>query len=248
MAARAASPGIFWPTAFAAAAFVVLVGLGTWQVQRMNWKADLIEQVEAGVAAAPVSVADAEKLFAEGHAEYRRVAATGTFDHGAERHLYQVGKAGPGWHVFTPLVLADGRALWINRGYVPLAKKAAATRPDSLVEGEVTVTGYLREPERQGWFVPDNAPDKNEWFWRDLAAMAAGTAYPPLPFFIEAEEGGDPGEIPADGVTILDLPNRHFGYVLTWYGLAGTLLLVYVPFIRRRLVRAGDKAGKDHTE
>ena len=235
--------GVVWPTALALAAFLVLIGLGTWQLQRLAWKEALIETIAARTTAAPLSVADAEAAVAAGDALYLRATATGTYDHAYERHLYQIGPDGPGWHVYTPLVLADGRELWVNRGYVPLDREDPATRPDSLVAGVVDITGLVRLPETKGLFQPASDPDANQWYWRDLAGMSAGTGREPLPFFLDAETGGDPGDVPLDGTTIDDLPNRHFGYMLTWYGIALTLVLVYVPFIRHRWKQAASNGA-----
>lgn len=228
---------ILWPTIAAAIAFAILIGLGTWQVQRLQWKEDLLATIDARIDAEPVDLAAAERAFAAGNGDYLRVTVSGTYAHADERHIYQIEQGRPGWHVLTPLVLADGRRLIVNRGYVPLDRKDPASRPETRVAGPVVITGLVRGPQRVGPFAPENAPDKNEWFWRDVPGLAAslpdgGTV---LPFVIDAEAGGDPGDLPIDGTTIVDLPNNHLGYLLTWYGLAVTLVLVYIPFVRRRI-------------
>lgn len=234
---------VFWPTVFAIPALLVLLGLGTWQVQRLQWKESLIETIEARTTLPAIPLAEAEALnVATGDIEYVHTRASGRFDHAAERHFYQTGPHGPGWHIYTPLRLARGRILWVNRGYVPLAQKAAQLRPESQPAGElptdeVTVSGLLRGPSRQRLFVPDNNQENNEWYWLDLDAMSKGLPGDPqvLPFVLEADANTSPETLPIGGVTIIDLPNSHFGYALTWYGLAITLLLVYVPFIAGRL-------------
>jgi len=228
------------------AATAILVGLGTWQVQRLGWKEGLIAQIEARVTAAPVAPDEVETRLKRGDAvEYTRLTATGRFAHERTLYLYQIGAGGPGWHVYTPLEQADDRVLLVNRGYVPLERRDPATRADGLSQGVVTVTGLARTAARKGLFTPDNDRAANEWYWRDIAGMV-DAAYPDgtpdaFAFVLEAEaapaNAGDTPQWPQGGVTLLDLPNKHFGYALTWFGLAATCLGVGGVFISRRLRR-----------
>ncbi len=227
--------GLLWPTVMSGLALALMVSLGLWQVQRLHWKTGLLDQIAARATADPMTVSTALDIWnATEDVEYLRVRVNGIYDHSRERHLYQIGDTGPGWHVYTPLVRDDGSELWVNRGYVPLQQKDRSQRPESMVTDPVAVTGLARAPGERGLFTPQNDVATNTWYWRDLTGMAAGGTTP-LPFFLEAEHGGDPGDLPTDGVTRLDLPNRHFGYALTWFGLAATLVLVYVPFVVGRL-------------
>ena len=101
------------------------------------------------------------------------------------------GKEGPGFHVFTPLETADGRILFVNRGFVPERLKDPASRAAGQPQGEVEVTGLLRRPAEQGWFTPANEPARNLWFWRDLDGMAASVLgrdqARALPFFLDEQ-------------------------------------------------------------
>lgn len=236
---------LVWPTVCTLGALAVLIGLGTWQMQRKAWKEGLIDAIAQRVAADPVPLDTAARRWTDGEdLEYLRVTARGRYRHDKERLLYAPGKAGPGFHVFTPLETAGGRYLFVNRGFVPDALKDPAARSAGKPEGEVQVTGLLRGPAEQGWFVPANDPARNLWFWRDLDGMAASVLGPSqarvLPFFLD-EQSRDParpsGPWPRPGVTHLDLPNRHLEYALTWYGLAGTLIAVYLAFALGRLRR-----------
>ena len=91
------------------------------------------------------------------------------------------------------------------------------------------VTGLLRLPHgRPGWFVPDNRPDLNYWFWVDLPAMAAATSLSDVvPFYIDADATPNPGGWPKGGVTQIDLPNDHLQYAITWFALAAAAVVVY---------------------
>jgi surfeit locus 1 family protein len=237
-AARAPAKSIFWPSFFALGALVVLLGLGTWQVERLVWKEGLIAARRAAVAAPPValpsSLAPARAL------EYHHVGARGHFLNDRELYLGATSEDGrPGYHVVTPLVLDDGRVLLIERGFVPQQRKDPASRAAGEIEGEVTVTGLLRMPPagKPNWFVPDNNAERNYWFYVDIPAMAAAARVEnALPFYVDADATPNPGGLPEGGQTRLDLPNNHLQYAITWYALAAGLIVVYAVFIRRRLM------------
>jgi surfeit locus 1 family protein len=99
----------------------------------------------------------------------------------------------------------------------------------------VTVAGLVRAPETRGRFVPENDPEKNQWFWRDLAGIARAKNLDRVaPFLIDAEATPTAGEWPKGGQTRLALPNDHLAYAVTWFGLAGTLVGVFAVFAWRR--------------
>jgi surfeit locus 1 family protein len=237
-AARTPAKSIFWPSFFALGALVVLLGLGTWQVERLIWKEALIARRQAAVSAPPVelpsSPAVAQAL------EYHHVSASGHFLNDRELYLGATAEDGrPGYQVITPLVLADRRVLLVERGFVPQQRKDPASRSAGELEGEVTVTGLLRIPPagKPHWFVPDNNAGRNYWFYVDIPAMAAAARVENvLPFYVDADASPNPGGLPEGGQTRLDLPNNHLQYAITWYALAAALIVVYAVFIRRRLM------------
>ena len=123
----------------------ILLGLGTWQVQRLHWKEGLIADIAARRVANPASLADIEAMSRAGEdIEYRRVAVSGTFDHSHERHFFATYAGQTGYYVYTPLTLADGRVVFVNRGFVPFDMKEPASRQQGQVEGEVTIEGLAR--------------------------------------------------------------------------------------------------------
>jgi surfeit locus 1 family protein len=224
------------PTIFTLIGLALLVGLGTWQVQRLGWKTALIARREAGAAAAPLEL---PRTLAEASAlEYRRVRAEGRFLHERELYLHATDASGEaGYHIVTPLALARGGTVLVDRGFVPERLKAPETRAAANGGGPVEVTGLLRLPPagKASWFVPDNQPGRNEWFTLDPMAMAqAARVSDALPFFIDAGATPNPGGFPVGGQTPLDLPNHHLQYALTWYALAGCLVIVYIQLVRRR--------------
>jgi surfeit locus 1 family protein len=260
---------LIWPTLAALAGLAVLIGLGTWQMERKAWKEDLLAKIAARVHADPIALtsrvpeAGAALLLKgaddadpglpgqsfiveseeEGDWEYIHVAISGRFLHDRERYLYAPAPNQPGWHVYTPLLESGGRNIvWINRGFVPDTQKAPQTRAEGQVAGEVRVVGLVRLQPHKGLFTPANDPAHNLWYWPDLPAMTA-SAFPGGPqaaeiesFFIDKDAQPEPpGGLPRGGVTRLQLPNRHLEYALTWYGLAATLVGVYLAFAISRL-------------
>lgn len=224
-----------------------LTSLGFWQMKRLAWKETLIGRVEAGLKKPPVRIDQIESVLEGGDdIEYRPAKATGVFLHDHEAHYFATHKSRPGFFIYTPLQLESGRLLLVNRGYVPMESKPVSKRLEGLVEGEVTVTGLARSApkEKPNWNVPDNDLAKNIFYWKSLHEMAGlsldETKHSFLPFFLDADDSPVPGNLPVGGVTLIQFPNNHLQYALTWFGLAGALLVVGAAFLRSRYTEAMD--------
>ena len=229
--------GLVGFTALMLAALAVLVGLGVWQLKRLHWKEGLIAQIEARTEGAPITLKDALAHARKGRdPSYYRLRVDGRFHHAKERYLYAVSEGRVGWHVITPLETEAGDVVLVDRGFVPDELKDPSSRSLGEVENVVTVTGIVRAPETQNLFTPDNEPEANRWFWRDLPAMArsmfpAGTIEV-APFFLEADKSPVPGGWPEGGQTRLALPNNHLQYAITWFLMAAALLVIYGLYVR----------------
>jgi len=231
-------------------AFAILVSLGAWQLQRRDWKHALIERIEARADGPPVSLQEVlDRWQRDRDIEYMRVEMTGELRASEEFHIYTIRDGVAGWRVVSPFE-TDGRLVMLDRGFVPEPLKDAQARADQPVpKGEITVTGLARAPGEKNFVTPDNEPQRNRWYWRDLESIVA--QLPPAaqqraaPFFVEAEAGTLPGEWPRGGVTQLRLRDRHLSYALTWFGLALTLIGVYIAYIvsRRGGGRRSAEAG-----
>jgi surfeit locus 1 family protein len=223
-----------------AAAVLILVGLGTWQVERLSWKEGLIAEIEARRTASPITATAAADDVARGiDVDYRAITLSGTFDHAHERYFLATSDGAPGFYVYTPLDLADGRVVLVNRGFVPDELRDPAKRAQGQVAGDVTITGLARAKlaQKPSFIVPDNEPAKNLFFWKDLDQMAASAGLDPskvLPFFVDAGAASNPGGYPLGGVTQIDLPNNHLSYAVTWYGLAVALVVIALLAARRK--------------
>jgi surfeit locus 1 family protein len=219
----------------------VLCALGTWQVQRLRWKTDLLARIEASERSAPAPLGAAAE-------PYAKVVATGRFDHAREALLgVEVRGASLGAHLLTPLLRPGHPPLLVDRGWVPFER----ARPVDHPEGEVSVTGFVREADRRDWLSPtDDAPGRR-FYTFDPQAIGAALRLPeaPAPFGLVALA---PTPVPADGAGPPSLPeparsmprpnNPHLGYAITWYGLAVSLVAVLVAFLRRGAATGDDNA------
>jgi surfeit locus 1 family protein len=217
-------------------AFIVLIGLGTWQVERKAWKEALIAALTERLAASPDILPAQATWQSLGPAsdEYRHFKFTAQFDHAAEALVYGAASAfrpdvsGPGYWVFTPARLTDGSLIMVNRGFVPEDRKDPKSRADGQVSGPVEIVGALRWPDTRHWFTPQDDPAHNLWFNRDPQAIAAAKGLGAVaPFFVEMEAPAPPGGLPSPGKIVVNLPDNHLQYAITWYGLAAALVGVF---------------------
>ncbi|MEA2840885.1 MAG: surfeit locus 1 family protein [Methylobacteriaceae bacterium] len=230
---------LFAPALVALAGIAVLISLGVWQLHRLAWKEALIARIEARAKAPPGSLPPESAWAAVGTEdyEYRHVTLHGRFE-GRQALVFrgsgpEAGE-GPGYLVLAPLILPDGAAVIVNRGFVPSAAKDPAAHPPP--PGEATVTGLMREPEPRNLFTPADQPDRNLWFTRDPGAIAAHFGLSrAAPFSIDADYSGDPKALPRGGTTVIAFPNNHLAYVLTWFGLAAALAGVFGSWAWSRL-------------
>jgi surfeit locus 1 family protein len=223
-------------TAAVAIALAILAGLGTWQLQRLAWKRDLLTKV-AALQAAPAQPIGAvlDRLADGADGDFTRVRATCPgLATAAFLELYSVrdGQAGSRLISACRVDSARYRTVLVDRGFV--GDTISARPPVDAGQAAVAVTGVLRVPEPGNAFSAPNRPER--WYVRDVAAMAAALKAPePAPLFLMAETSSNPewkalvpAPIPAD------IPNRHLEYALTWYGLAAALLGVYAAMLLRR--------------
>ena len=255
---RVFTPGFVALLAFALAALVVLLALGNWQVRRLAWKEDLLATIETRRTGEPrpldAVLADARAGDPVGAAgvgagalDYRPVRATGAFERD-EALFHATDRGAVGYQVLQPLRLADGRALIVNRGFVPEAIIGAEDWRGGEGDGDggaVTVEGLARDPlhEKPNRFVPDN---DGIFYWKDFDAIRDGlglAADETVPMILDVGPT-PPGTVPVGGQTIVNLPNNHFGYAVTWYGIAVGLVGVVVALVSGRVRRArGAAAG-----
>lgn len=231
--------GVLVPTLAVLAAFAVLAALGQWQLSRKVWKENLIDAMTQRLAAAPQELPPPEQwnTLTPDNAEFRRVKLRGEYLPVRDTYAYVAGSAlrndikEPGYFVFRPLKLANGKVVTINRGYVPLEYM------EQTPAGVADVTGYIRFPEKAPLFVSESSSNGDTWFVRDPLAMAKARGWGEVaPFYIDQELPVPAGGMPRPSALAVTLRNDHLGYALTWFGLAAVLAGVFLAWLisRRR--------------
>lgn len=235
-AERRFRPGL-WATVALVPVLAVLIGLGIWQLDRLQWKQDLEAELrarrEAPAITLPQPIGEPRAI------EYRRVELTGRYLHARELYMGARPRNGrPGYHVITPFRLADGRSVLVNRGWVPKDRRDPATRPAGQPSGTLSIEGIVR---RGGWqgsdlFRPANDPADNLWLWMDLPAMAeaADLETPVTEVYVMLARDYTPEAPPIAVEVPVDLPSNHLQYALTWFALAAVLLAIYILYHWRR--------------
>ena len=218
------SPRRAGAAAFALLLFAGFAALGTWQLQRRTWKLDLIARIEQRAHAPPVPAPGPQRWPSVSAAtdEYLRVRVTGEFLHEHETPVQASTELGSGFWVLTPLRVADGTVVLVNRGFVAPERRERAVRITDEPNGETTVTGLLRISEPDSGLLGllrHNDAAANRWYWRDVQAIAAARGLTrTAPYFVDADATSR--SEPVGGLTVIAFHNNHLVYAITWYALA----------------------------
>lgn len=217
-------------------AFIILIFLGTWQARKIGPKNDLVASITSGLTSEPmqlpVHIDDPQSV------AYRRVSFQGeVMDSDPVRVFGTNLKGRPGYYFYKPVVREFGRAVLVNFGWVPLEHK----RDPSLPSGMIAISGVLLLSAQPGSFTPPNDLTNNIWYTADVFEMGShfglgAKDHYHFRVFADVAEGG---EYPLGGQVRVDIPNDHFEYMLTWYGIAAALLAVYVAFGRKKAQETG---------
>lgn len=226
-------PGLLLLIAIPVTAFA----LGTWQVQRLQWKTDLLAKLEDRIIKPPLPLPPQVDPAAIHDFDYRRIQATGRFRHDQEMLVGPRLREGEnGYQVITPLEREGGSKVLVNRGWILKDKKDQRSRaPEALPQGGITVEGLLRAPWKKNMFTPENRPEIGEFYFPDIEQMAKLVGAQPVwieetmePDLIEemnAVSVGKPIGRPAE----VNIRNNHAQYIVTWYGLSlATTVMLYL--------------------
>lgn len=218
-------------TLWAIPALLVLVALGFWQVQRLHQKDALLLSISERMKAAETPVSEILRL-PIGEMEWRRVLARGRFLHDKEAYVYATEfDLGQGVHVLTPLALDGDGIVLVDRGFVPLASRAPETRSAGQVEGDVAISGIVRLEGERNMFTPPADESQRTWYSRDIQGIArVQDVELSAPIVIVADQPANPGGLPRFPGYRVDIPNNHLQYAVTWFGLALTLVGVYLVY------------------
>ncbi|GAA5866544.1 hypothetical protein JCM8547_005450 [Rhodosporidiobolus lusitaniae] len=217
------------------------LGLGIWQVKRLNWKLDLIQQLDDKLHQAPVRLPAKIDTSAIPEFAWRKVVVSGYFDHEHSIELGPKTRDGQlGYHVFTPLVRGEGQdTILVNRGFVKREFKEAGNRPASLKKERVEIIGMLRDQEAPNNFTPVNQPEKGQWVFSNIAEIANYTGA--VPVLVDQIYDDHPGKadiylrqgIPVGRAATIELRNMHATYAATWFSLSLATSFMFWRLIRR---------------
>lgn len=240
-------PGVIVTTLVCLICVAILGGLGVWQLQRKVWKENLIAIMTARLDAKPQPLPPRSQWtkLTQANDEFRRVEFTAEFLPGKEALVYTAGSPlrsdvkGPGYWVFAPARLPGGSIVVVDRGFVPLDRKDAASPAAGVPKGTIDIVGMLRWPEERSAFTPREEEGGNVWFLRDPAAMSArGHWDAQAPFYVDQESPVPAGGLPKPGKLEVHLPDNHLQYAVTWFGLAAGLIGVYAWWMVGRVRRS----------
>ena len=204
----------------------ILIGLGTWQVQRLAWKEGILAEIDARIGDAPAPLPANPKPETD---RYQPVAVSGTFLPGELHVLTSIKNVGPGYLVIAPFETDTGRRILIDRGFVLETDKDAARMPEPA-----TVEGNLHWPQETDGFTPEPDLARNTWFARDVDRMAAALDTEPV-LVIARSPTGD-GVTPI-GIDTSAIPNDHLNYAITWFSLAAIWIAMTIYFLWRPRAR-----------
>lgn len=202
------------------------LGLGLWQLNRLEWKQGILAEIEEKIGAEPGALPEAPDREAD---RYRPVTVTGHFEDGELDVLVSTRDFGPGFRIIAPFVTEDGRRILVDRGYVRSEMRDA---PRGF--GTAEITGNLHWPDERSGSTPDDDPEGNWWYARDVEKMAAYLGTEPI--LLIASSPTDPGILPLP-VTTEGIRNKHFEYAMTWFLFAAVWVVMTAAAlwrIRRR--------------
>ncbi|CAI7668767.1 unnamed protein product [Penicillium bialowiezense] len=214
--------------------------LGTWQVQRLDWKTKLIAKFEDRLVKPPLPLPPRVDPEAISEFDYRRVYATGRLRHDKEMLIGpRMNEGEDGYTVVTPLEREEGSTVLVNRGWISKKMADQKDRPLGVTNEEVLIEGLLREPWKKNMFTPDNKPAEGKFYFPDIKQMAELSGSQPI--WIEQTMIADMVESydrAAKGIPIgrgaeVTLRNNHSQYIFTWYGLAFATSIMMAMLLKK---------------
>ena len=207
-------------------ALLILLSLSLWQVKRLVWKTNLIEQRVSNFEGEPKNLFDIKK---PNENEFKKVFIEGQLLNNFEFFMPALSKNGNnGFHIIVPMEVEKKKLILFDTGWVPLAKKEKNKRLNNLIKEKKIFTAVIRLPGRKGYFQPDNDNIKNFWFFVEPKLMEETISMKlENRFYLEAVDNG-PNGYPLGNQTRIYLRNNHLQYAITWFLIALSLIGVFI--------------------
>jgi len=200
---------------------LVLLSLGFWQLYRLSWKLDLINQIENSLKVEPIELQNVEKK------NYLRIKTSGQIDFEKQIYLYNLNETGkPGFEVINPIKIGNEDYL-INRGWIPFDKK---NKPEINIIDQKNIIGTLMLQSKSSSFKPKNEIDKNYWFTLDREDILKFTGRNFSKYIIYLNGSY---ENPRPKLITAKISNNHKKYAITWFSMAISILLIYLYFRKK---------------
>ena len=199
----------------------VFIALGSWQIIRLNWKNNLILEIENSLKNPPVELTNSNVE------NYLKIKTSGLIDLDKQIYLYNLNDTGtPGFEVINPILIDDVNYL-INRGWIPFEKK---NTQEINVFDEKSIIGTLKLQGRKNIFKPDNDLEDNYWFSlnRDDILKFTGKEFSKYIIYLNGNY-----QVPKPKKITANISNNHKKYALTWFSLAISILLLYLYFRKK---------------
>ena len=204
--------------------FIILLSLGTWQLERLIWKQSLLKQISEQMS---LPVIDLSYSIIRNIQKYksRKARLEGNFLYDSSLTiLSRVYKGKVGRHVIVPMKTQYGWVL-VNTGFIP-----EKNYTDYLKNGYssfVRIEGIIHLPDNKSYFTPENNVNKGEWYYLNIDEIKKFVDFPLLEFIVFEGKGNNSGKFPVAGqYRYNNIPNNHFQYALTWFSLAIVLFII----------------------
>ncbi len=199
--------------------------LGTWQLQRLQWKMELISEITFGLNSTPITYTNSIKK------NYQRIVSEGSYDFKGQIYLYSLNDKGkPGFDVITPFKTISNETVLVNRGWIP--KELKKISEINSIKNNIKITGLLRKIYKANIFKPENDLENNIWFSVNLDDLKMFTGNKFSNFIVYLEDSNMKAPLPKK-ITV-DVPNNHLKYAITWYSIAISILLYYLYFRKKK--------------
>jgi len=200
---------------------LVFISLGLWQIIRLNWKNNLILEIESSLKKPPVQLLETNVT------NFLKIKTSGYIDFDKQIYLYNLNENGtPGFEVINPIII-DSKNYLINRGWIPFKKKDS----EEIYEfDENNIIGTLKSQGRKNIFKPDNDIKENYWFSLDREDILEFTGKKFSNYIIYLDGNY---QFPKPKKITANISNNHKKYAITWFSLAISILLLYLYFRRK---------------
>ena len=199
----------------------MLLSLGSWQLYRLNWKLNLLSEIENSLKNNPVEFSKVDKK------NYLKIKTSGIIDFNKQIYLYNLNESGkPGFEVINPIIINNENYL-INRGWIPFDKK---DKPEVNLINESNIIGTLKLQHKASTFKPDNDINKNYWFTlnREDIFKYTGKKFSDYIIYLNGDY-----KLPKPKVITANISNNHKKYAITWFSMAISILLIYLYFRKK---------------